>query len=118
MMHFTHCHTAAECKAEYKRLAKELHPDKQGGSSAAFQQMQAEYEARLLELQKNARFGSKEYTEIAKAMLDVLHITKPEYYQMAQAAVAAPLVAGIAGALGGLFPDKKETIDGILSLLK
>ncbi len=117
-MYFSHCHTAAECKTRYRELAKELHPDKQGGSSAAFQQMQKEYEARLLELQSKARFGSAEYTEIARAMLDILRITKPEYYQMAQVAIASPIASALAGALGGLFPEKKETLDGILGLLK
>lgn len=43
MHYFYECKTKDQAKAKYKKLAKELHPDK-GGSAQAFKDMQAEYD--------------------------------------------------------------------------
>lgn len=44
-MYFTaDTYTQDELKAEYKKLAKKLHPDKNKGDHSKFQEMQAEYE--------------------------------------------------------------------------
>lgn len=117
-MYFTNCHTAADCKTRYRDLAKELHPDKQGGNSAAFQQMQEAYEARLRELQTKVPINSREATELTKAILEILRITKPEYYELIRRAAAVPTVNLLANALGNLFPEKKEMLNGFLNLLK
>ena len=116
-MYFSNCHTAADCKARYRELAVKLHPDKQGGSTTAFQQMQQEYEARLRELQTKAPINSREATEITKAMLEILRITKPDYYELLRKAAAIPAVNMLATALGSLFPEKKETLNGVIKLL-
>jgi len=118
MMYFDNCHTAADCKVRYRELAKELHPDKQGGSNAAFQKMQAQYEERLRKLQTKAPINSREATELTKAILEILRITKPEYYELVRRAAAIPTVSMFATALGNLFPEKKETLNGIIKLLQ
>ncbi len=118
IMYFTNCHTAADCKTRYRELAKELHPDKQGGSSTAFQQMQTAYEERLRELQTKVPINSREATELTKAILEILRITKPEYYELVRRAAAIPTVSMFAAVLGNLFPEKKEMLNGFLKLLK
>ena len=117
-MYFTNCHTAADCKTRYHELAKQLHPDKQGGSTAAFQEMQEEYEARLRELQTKVPTNSLEATELANAILEILRITKPEYYELIRRAAAIPTVNMFASIFGSLFPEKKETLNGVIKLLQ
>ena len=46
-MYFQNCKTAEELKAEYKRLAKILHPDNNNGNRADFQEMKANFEKRI-----------------------------------------------------------------------
>ena len=117
-MYFSDCHTAADCKARYKELAKQLHPDKTGGDSTAFQQMQEEYEARLHKLQSKNPINSKEAMEITKAILELLRITKPDYYEMLCVAAQSSAANMLAAALGNLFPKKKDTLNGVIELLK
>jgi len=114
---FETCHSAEDCKKRYRQLAIELHPDKQGGNTAAFQEMQKEYEKRLCELQTKTPTGSKEAMELAKALLEILRITKPEYYEMLKMAIATNTVNVLATAFGNLFPTKKETLTKFLNLL-
>ena len=117
-MYFKSCHTASDCKTRYRCLAKQLHPDKQSGSNTAFQEMQTEYEARLRELQTKAPTNSREAKELATAMLEILRITKPEYYELARRIAAIPTVNMFAAVLGNLFPEKKETLNGVIKLLQ
>lgn len=117
-MYFENCYTAADCKIRYRELAKELHPDKQGGSNTVFQKMQTEYQARLCELQTNAPINSREATELTKAILEILRITKPDYYELVRRIAAIPTVNMVAAVLGNLFPEKKETLNGVINLLK
>jgi len=117
-MYFSQCHTAADCKARYRELAVQLHPDKIGGDSSAFQNMQQEYEARLQKLQTKAPINSKEATELTKAILELLRLTKPEYYELVRRAAAIPTLTMFAAVLGSLFPEKKETLNGVIKLLK
>ncbi len=49
MKYFTHLHTVEEVKAEYRRLAKQHHPDK-GGDVATMQAVNAQYHERLAQL--------------------------------------------------------------------
>ncbi|MDR2684948.1 MAG: J domain-containing protein [Prevotellaceae bacterium] len=118
IMYFDQCHTAASCKSRYRELAKELHPDKEGGSETAFQKMQEEYEAKLRELQTRAPLNSQEAAELAKAILEILRITKPQYYEIIRTVTTVPSVNMLATVFGSLFPEKKETLNGILSILK
>lgn len=53
MQYFAHITDADALKAEYRRLCKELHPDK-GGSNADFRAMQQEYEQRLKDIEAEA----------------------------------------------------------------
>jgi predicted ATPase len=117
-MYFQNCHTAATCKTRYRQLAIQLHPDKQGGNTAAFQEMQAQYEARLRELQTKAPTNSPEATELAKAILEILRITKPQYYELIRKVAAIPTVNMVTAVFGNLFPEKKETLNGFIKLLQ
>ena len=60
MNYFQNITDLEQAKQRYRTLAKELHPDK-GGSALRFQQMQEEYKALLLELQRKQvdRTGQK-----------------------------------------------------------
>ena len=53
MQYFQNITDADTLKAEYRRLCKELHPDK-GGSNAEFLAMQNEYNQRLKEIEEEA----------------------------------------------------------------
>ena len=53
MSYFQNITDADTLKAEYRRLCKELHPDK-GGSNAEFLAMQIEYNQRLKEIEEEA----------------------------------------------------------------
>lgn len=116
-MYFSNCHTAEECKARYRELSKKLHPDK-GGSSSDFQQMQEEYEARLRELLGGSRPNSIEYGKLVKHLLDILKITKPDYYELVQLFGKNPTVTLVSQLIGELAPKHKPTIDGIINLLQ
>jgi len=52
MKYFNNITDFEQVKKRYRELAKQMHPDR-GGSSEAFQQLQQEYQAVLLRLQKN-----------------------------------------------------------------
>jgi len=53
MMYFQNITDADALKAEYRRLCKELHPDK-GGSNADFLAMKKEYNQRLKDIEEEA----------------------------------------------------------------
>ena len=63
MKYFTHLHTVEEVKAEYRRLAKQHHPDK-GGDVATMQAINAQYHERLSQLNGATTVGddNKEHT--------------------------------------------------------
>lgn len=75
MKYFTNCKTAEELKKEYRRLAKELHPDL-GGRKEDFQEMQNEFE-KMWERLKNIHTNSKGETytkETAETPQEFIHI--------------------------------------------
>lgn len=85
MKYFTNCKTAEDVKQEYKRLAKELHPDCNPGkdTTEAFKAMQAEYFRawdRLKNIHTNAagetyeRESSQTAEEYASMIDALLHI--------------------------------------------
>ncbi|MDR0872061.1 MAG: J domain-containing protein [Prevotellaceae bacterium] len=115
---FKTCTTADQCKTRYRELAKELHPDKQGGSSAAFQAMQAEYEARLAELIKGTRTNSIEYTRLVTALLEILKITKPEYYELVKLFGNHPTVQTVAQLITQIAPGKGNLVNNVLKILQ
>ncbi|MDR1544890.1 MAG: hypothetical protein LBS50_10925 [Prevotellaceae bacterium] len=119
-MYFESCYTADQCKQHYRELAKELHPDKQGGSNAAFTAMQAEYEARLNELAAQAKreHNKIEFEKLAQAAVELAKIVTPEKYAMFQSAMQSPAVAAITTLLNGYFPKQAKTVDNILKLLQ
>lgn len=116
-MNFANCHTAADCKIRYKELAKELHPDK-GGRTVAFQKMQSEYEARLTELLQESKPNTIEYSILAQHLLEILKITKPEYYELVRIFGNNPTVSLVSQLIGEILPKHKNTVNGILGLLK
>ena len=71
MTYFKDCSTLEQVKAEYKRLAKKLHPDL-GGSKEAFQQLQDEYQ----EACRRVRYsGGKSQQQDAKDIPeDYMHV--------------------------------------------
>jgi negative regulator of replication initiation len=118
--YFITCHTADQCKSRYYDLAKTLHPDKVGGSEAAFKAMQAEYEARLLELQTAAKNAHKtaEYQKLATQLIEILKVTKPEYYALIQCAALSPAVSAITTLLNGYFPKQSQKVNEFLKILQ
>jgi len=117
---FQHCHTAEQCKARYRELALQLHPDKTGGDSAPFQQMQAQYEARLLKLSITAKKeqNTVEFNNLAQAIVELAKIISPEKYAMFQTVLQSPAVNAITTLLNGYFPKQATTVDNILKLLQ
>lgn len=75
MTYFTNCKTLDELKAEYRRLAKENHPD-HGGDTAAMQRINDEYRA-MFELLKNKHNATAdEYhktTEAPDEFIDIIN---------------------------------------------
>lgn len=70
-MYFTaNTYTKESLSAEYKSLAKKLHPDVKGGSETAFKAMKAEYD------------------KITDEMFNGVWIRKPQYKAMTNHAVA------------------------------
>jgi len=53
MQYFDHITDFTQAKQRYRQLVKEMHPDK-GGSQSDFQEMQQEYQALLLQLNKKS----------------------------------------------------------------
>lgn len=51
MMYFSGINNIEQAKLRYRKLAKQLHPDK-GGTAIDFQEMQDEYKALLMHLQQ------------------------------------------------------------------
>ena len=119
-MYFQNCHTADQCKARYKELAKQLHPDKTGGDSTAFQQMQTEYEAHLQELATQAKREQNkiEFQKIVNAILEVVKATKPEYYELLRGATQSPAVCAITTLLNGYFPKQVNQVNNILRMIQ
>jgi len=111
-MYFDNCHTAADCKTEYRKLAKQLHSDK-GGSDAAFQEMQAEYQKRLTELLHTSRPNSTEYAVLARHLLELLKLTKPEYYELMRLFGKNPTVTLVSQLICELSPKHTPTVKGI-----
>jgi hypothetical protein len=121
LMYFNNCHTADQCKAQYRELAKRLHPDTQGGSAAAFQKMQQEYEGRLRELlaQQEAGYGNPaDFQNLIIALLEVVKITRPKEYELVKIFAKNEKVSAVTQLLNAFFPEKANTVNKILNLLQ
>ncbi|HAF27787.1 MAG TPA: hypothetical protein DCG75_01955 [Bacteroidales bacterium] len=62
MIYFQNITDLEQAKLRYRKLAKELHPDK-GGSALNFQQMQEEYKTLLLNLQNKQVISSPQTSQ-------------------------------------------------------
>ena len=80
MKYFSDCITLEDVKALYKKLARELHPDCTPGkdTTAAFQEMQAEYEkafynCRYTHINKEGETYTKETDETPDQYADIIN---------------------------------------------
>ena len=116
-MYFETCHTAEDCKKRYRQLAMELHPDKQGGSTVAFQKMRNEYEKRLNELM-NFTESSVEKKKLAQLLLEFLKITQPNLYGQICNILQIPILKiGAKNGINKLFPNQTAMFDEFFNLL-
>lgn len=93
MKYFEECRTAEELKEEYRRLCKELHPDR-GGNKDEFQEMHKCYELRLEALVADSKYAhnSEELKKLRDLLLHFLYIYKPGIYMRIMAAKQMPEV--------------------------
>jgi hypothetical protein len=80
--------------------------------------MQAEYEARLTELLQTSRPNSIEYGVLAQHLLEILKITKPEYYEFVRLFGKNPTVSLVSQLIGEIAPKHKNMVNGIFALLQ
>lgn len=76
MRYFTNCKTAEEVKQEFKKLAKQLHPDC-GGDAEEFKRMKAEFEQAFERLKKihvnsEGKTYTKETDEAPQEFMDII----------------------------------------------
>lgn len=96
-MWFENCETIEECREEYKKLAKQLHPDI-GGNKEDFQRLGEEYEKKLRELQEEHPYISEAYVNLAQSLLEIAKTKYPNSFKKASTvAEVTPLLLGMFG---------------------
>ena len=79
--YFKDCTSWQEAKETYRKLAHELHPDKQTGSKEAFQELQRQYQAfspskqRYEKETEHQRYYASSFFNIIDMLLDVPYIS-------------------------------------------
>ena len=79
MMYFAGCKNKADIETRYKQWVKVLHPDKDGGNTQQFQNMQSEYD---LIISGKIKKPKKPVQEVEKENIDIMQKTN-DFFNMA-----------------------------------
>ena len=102
-----------QVKAEKKAVKTQKKEEKKAQKAEVKAQKKEERKVKKAERKEKRKARWQKF----KALLEILRVTKPEYYEMLRMATTSTAVNTLATAFGNLFPTKKETLTKFLNLL-